>query len=143
MTTTTLTGDTPWGRRGERDPRYNSKRWKLTRKQVLIKAGYICKLCGHGPGHGAPAQSVDHLTPVEVSPELFFTYSNLAPMHDIRHPCSVCALASKGTIKGACNQLKGANSIGQAQERLKRRTGLEFGMMRGQPEDIGPDGREW
>lgn len=63
--------------------RTNSQRWKKLRKRVLRESD-ICHICGQ-PG----ADSVDHIIPVDVAPELEYVRSNLAPAHhDVPPKCN-------------------------------------------------------
>lgn len=52
-----------------------SRAWRKLRSEVLA-ASSVCWICGH-PG----ADTVDHLVPLSLAPELAHERSNLAPAH--------------------------------------------------------------
>lgn len=71
--------------------------WRRIRNQVL-SASDICWLCGQ-----AGADTVDHILPISLYPELAHDMSNLRPAHR------------------SCNSRKGAGNIERVREPLRSR----------------------
>lgn len=57
-----------------RDKRYQGRRWQRLRL-VVLNASPMCAHC-----HEAPAQVVDHITPVRLAPDRFYDLTNLQPL---------------------------------------------------------------
>ena len=76
-----------------------TRRWRERIRPAVLRASDICHWCGH-PG----ANTVDHIIPISVAPELAEDFANLAPIHG-REGCPVCAPRS-GKPR-VCNGEKG------------------------------------
>lgn len=68
---------------------YKGKRWKKKRKAILKRDNYLCQECKKY-GRRREAQTVHHIKPVELFPELAFVDSNLTSLcgacHNKQHP---------------------------------------------------------
>jgi 5-methylcytosine-specific restriction endonuclease McrA len=58
-----------------RDRRYNTTRWKRTRKLVIFRAGGLCQV--RGPNCTIYATTAHHRLPSSQYPELFWDLTNL------------------------------------------------------------------
>jgi 5-methylcytosine-specific restriction endonuclease McrA len=65
-------------------------------RRGVLGADDVCIVCGHGG-----ADSVDHVIPKSVAPELAEDPGNLAPCH--HEPCPVCGQR--------CNNVKGTKDL--------------------------------
>lgn len=65
------------GERKQRDSFYHSREWKHIRQFVLDRDNYVCQYC-YRFGIVRPANTVDHIVPGQVAPELIRDTSNLA-----------------------------------------------------------------
>ncbi len=71
------------------DEFYRSKRWKVKRKAILRRDGYMCVEC-RKYGRRVDATTVHHIKEIEHYPELALVDSNLVSLceacHNKKHP---------------------------------------------------------
>jgi len=73
---------------GTNNPLYNNKRW--AKLSLFIRTNEpLCRLC-KAKGRITKAQSVDHIRPERLFPELFWDQSNLQPL------CHRCHMQKTG-----------------------------------------------
>jgi len=90
---------------------YNTQKWRKTRNYIIANEP-LCREC-LSQGMVRPATVVDHIVPVDDSPELAYEFTNLQPL------CDRCHRVKTNRDRGKCsatNLKKGQDLMRELEE---------------------------